>query len=59
MILPPTSEISHHHKVTNITVAVLVLSQKLPCLVRSLRSAEACLESQYSRIGLAQFGIQN
>ena len=32
---------------------------KLPCLVRSLRSAEACLESQYSRIGLAQFGIQN
>ena len=33
MILPPTSEISHHHKVTNITMSPLSLSLYLYCRV--------------------------
>ena len=35
MILPPTSEISHHHKVTNITMSPTLLS---PFLAEDIRS---------------------
>ena len=40
MILQPTSEISHHHKVTNITMSPLSLSPYLYCQVNDTMDVE-------------------